>query len=1209
MSCLGGVIRWLLAMGLVWGPLSPVILAQTPETNPSPADGASINESPPSNEPDTSTVVTEQITPRILKAPTTDDELQARIEMVRKRLEELRPTTEPATTAPATAPAGEVEIDGESTSRVDILTTYLNELLSWQKTRARIKTLGKDESIESLSNQIRAWQELEKDYRERKPPQWRFLIESSRDAVLRALSEYRGELDEMVNAQTLRETQSANLPARVAATKKSVTQTLERLNAYLDQLPTQLNEAGSNEARERLLITKAILEWRHNLELVRAAALGDTDLLLKLETQRGADSIAALTPLVESIQAYRARLETRRAESAVKNAEEQLAREDLREYEKLYWQLIRDANRGVAQTQDLAQRLQHRFPPSDLTHLTLRIENGERYLTRFLESLGRREGQSILEAYNDAIERLAEDRRLLVNLQQQLDDTLVEQRLAIEQRDAIEDRIRIGRAALDERITQLTGADLIDARKKQVELTSGPLSTVEGELKSLETAHEELISRLSQATEMISNHIESWERFGARLQWTALSIPEANLFQHDYTEASREFASVWNRSGPAYENLNVQHKRALRDFGAIPLPTLINTGLLAALTYYLGRRLRSKLRSERAEFLGQREHRVAASEELQDLANVPSDGGAGSQPNLGERAHYQVMRVVGESSRWILPLAVMLPAITVFRPPGASFPLLTILLISCLLGTLAITVINTLFDATRPVWRMLRVRTETARYHRRWLRILTIAFWVTMPIVMGFRAIDVLPVLRETCWLIAKLIILVIAFVYTVRRRYFAPGKPVGLPWEFALLVHLSPLLPLIVAAIFVLQAMGYSPLTEYLIRGVVLTIVVLGVEGFLRQLLSQWIHLNVTQPAAGSDPSATREDAVSTGQVQAVLLTVLQLARFLLSLSVVFLLLPIWGVRISDIIMLLRYPLTSAEDPVTPLAILTALVVIAAGIFASRTLRAYLYAQIFPDSPQLDRGAQTAIATLSHYAVIAVAIFIAMKTVKLDFGALAVLFGTIGLGLGLGLQPLFVNFVSGLMILLERQVKVGDTIDVGGQLGEVRGISMRSTHVRSFDGIDIVIPNSEFISSNVTNWTMQDTIVRARVTVGVSYAADPLLVKKILLGIAHKHPNVLVDPTPTVWFLDFADSALIFDLVCWFATPPARWEFMTQVRFEIMKEFAKHGIEIPFPQRTLSFLGGTPMPVTMQENLQKSEIPSETPGEEDRATIQDDSK
>ena len=262
----------------------------------------------------------------------------------------------------------------------------------------------------------------------------------------------------------------------------------------------------------------------------------------------------------------------------------------------------------------------------------------------------------------------------------------------------------------------------------------------------------------------------------------------------------------------------------------------------------------------------------------------------------------------------------------------------------------------------------------------------------------------------------------------------------------------------------------------------------------------------------------------------------------------------------------------------------MAALCVVLVGLFISRTIRSFLEKEVFPQTKAVDRGTQAAIMVLLHYSIVALSCYVALQVTMIDLGGLTILFGTLGLGLGLGLQPLFVNFISGLMILFERQIKVGDLVEVNGQPGEVISISMRSTRIRSFDNIDFVIPNGDFITGQVVNWTLNDPRMRAKIDVGVAYGTDVELVRKLLLDIANRNPFVLATPAPEVWFKNFGESSLDFVLVCWFANPKSRGEFNAQIRFEIDRVFREHNIEIPFPQRSISFAGGKPIPVEVVE-------------------------
>jgi small-conductance mechanosensitive channel len=193
------------------------------------------------------------------------------------------------------------------------------------------------------------------------------------------------------------------------------------------------------------------------------------------------------------------------------------------------------------------------------------------------------------------------------------------------------------------------------------------------------------------------------------------------------------------------------------------------------------------------------------------------------------------------------------------------------------------------------------------------------------------------------------------------------------------------------------------------------------------------------------------------------------------------------------------------------------------------------------------------------------------MQTVGINLSTLTVLAGALGIGIGFGLQNVTNNFVSGIIILFERPIKVGDRIQVGDVNGDVISISMRSTTVVTNDNISVIVPNSEFISSRVINWSHNDRNVRFNIPVGVAYKEDPEKVKQILLKVAEKDEGVLKSPKPDVLFVEFGNSSLNFNLRIWtnsFITTPAI--LTSKLYFEIFTEFRKAGIEIPFPQRDL---------------------------------------
>jgi small-conductance mechanosensitive channel len=231
-----------------------------------------------------------------------------------------------------------------------------------------------------------------------------------------------------------------------------------------------------------------------------------------------------------------------------------------------------------------------------------------------------------------------------------------------------------------------------------------------------------------------------------------------------------------------------------------------------------------------------------------------------------------------------------------------------------------------------------------------------------------------------------------------------------------------------------------------------------------------------------------------------------------------------------------------------------------------------------------MDEGQRYAFARVTGYAIFLVGVLIGLNTTGVDLNSLLVVGGAVGIGVALGLQAIANNFISGLVLLIERPIKVGDRVEVGDVNGDVVRIAGRSTWVRTNDNVVIIVPNSEFVTGRVTNWTANDRSIRFALPVGVSYESNPDEVRRVLLDVAAKHPDVLVDPKPDVLFKGFGDSALHFELRVWtirhVQTPK---NLMSDLNFAIFEEFRKHGIHIPFPQRDLH-LRSAKVPITIEQ-------------------------
>ena len=181
---------------------------------------------------------------------------------------------------------------------------------------------------------------------------------------------------------------------------------------------------------------------------------------------------------------------------------------------------------------------------------------------------------------------------------------------------------------------------------------------------------------------------------------------------------------------------------------------------------------------------------------------------------------------------------------------------------------------------------------------------------------------------------------------------------------------------------------------------------------------------------------------------------------------------------------------------------------------------------------------------------------------------SLTVVFGALSIGLGFGLQNIFNNFISGIILLFERPIQVGDAVEISGIWGVVQKINVRSTLVQTYDNASLIIPNSEFISNKVVNWSFKDHRIRRGITIGVAYGSDTQLVSRTLLEICGKIQEVLKQPAPDVLFTDFGDNALIFKLRFW-TVVDHMVKVETSIRFEIERLFRERQIEMPFPQRT----------------------------------------
>jgi small-conductance mechanosensitive channel len=249
----------------------------------------------------------------------------------------------------------------------------------------------------------------------------------------------------------------------------------------------------------------------------------------------------------------------------------------------------------------------------------------------------------------------------------------------------------------------------------------------------------------------------------------------------------------------------------------------------------------------------------------------------------------------------------------------------------------------------------------------------------------------------------------------------------------------------------------------------------------------------------------------------------------------------------------------------------------------SSRTKR-FLFNRFLVKSG-LDRSLQYAIAQIVSNLVLVIGIFIVLENTGIHLGALTVFAGAVGVGVGFGLQNIASNFISGLVILAERPITIGDRVEVAGVTGQVQQIRARSTVIVTNDNISMIVPNSKFIDSPVTNWTYGDPRVRFRIPIGVAYGSDVNRVREALIAAGRTNPHVLEDPGPSVFLKQFGESSIDFELVVWSAEMSHRpSRFKSDLNFAIEEKLRGAGIEIPFPQRDLHIRSGVLKTAKTQE-------------------------
>ncbi|MDD3000912.1 MAG: mechanosensitive ion channel [Candidatus Riflebacteria bacterium] len=387
--------------------------------------------------------------------------------------------------------------------------------------------------------------------------------------------------------------------------------------------------------------------------------------------------------------------------------------------------------------------------------------------------------------------------------------------------------------------------------------------------------------------------------------------------------------------------------------------------------------------------------------------------------------------------------------------------------------------------------------------------------------------------------------------------------------WKEYLLQILNKIVIIIFAIIFIAQTFGYSNLSIHLLNATLKS---------LFTALTAWMFIIISDDILYLFLCNKKVQKISFIQKHSS--NLVNHLTYLVNAFIIIIsfssIIAIWGVfdnASQALSQFLSLGFTVSEIKITMGLLVYAALALYITLCISWIIQRTLEEEILPKH-KVEKGAAISVNRLVHYFFIILSIIIAFSTLGIGIQSFTVIFGALGIGVGFGLQNIVNNFASGLILLFERSIKVGDTVVVGGEWGTVRSIGLRATVIQTFDNSEMIVPNSDLVSSTVNNWTLSERKTRFVASVGVDYDSDIKLVTKLLLEAATNHPNVMKDPAPSVVFTAFADSSLNFDLRGWVTDIDYRASTKNEIMYEINRLFKENNIIIPFPQRDIHIKG-----------------------------------
>ena len=498
--------------------------------------------------------------------------------------------------------------------------------------------------------------------------------------------------------------------------------------------------------------------------------------------------------------------------------------------------------------------------------------------------------------------------------------------------------------------------------------------------------------------------------------------------------------------------------------------------------------------------------------------------------------------------------------------PADPIPPAVAVLISVLLYLGGLTVIQALLNPCKPAVHFLTIDAIYSRAVCR--RIHGLLFLVFALILISSTGIRL--VLTPEQWYLVRAVFFALASAQLVWLVSTLRGAPPPLDKP-----KLRGLIVLLLLAGFIIELLGYRILSWYLFRGLLGTALLAGGLWLLNSLLQDSFD-GLDSGRYAWERQLRGQLSLKEGEPVPGLIWLRLLAVLLIWLAFGITVVGLWGY--SDTFWgLVRQGITEGFQlgpvRIVPIHWVTGIVVFSILV----ALVSWIRNEVLPGwviKSRIERGAQEAIVTISGYVGMIIAALIGLSLAGFSFTNLAIIAGALSVGIGFGLQNIVNNFISGIILLFERPIRTGDWIVVGNTEGYVRKISIRSTQIETFDRADVIVPNSELISNQVTNWMLRDPWGRVIVPIGVAYGSDVEQVRELLLQVGGEHPLVITDSLrvspPRVMFRGFGDSSLNFELRCFIRNVDQRLATVSDLNFAIEKVLREANIQIPFPQRDL---------------------------------------